>query len=336
MSTQINEIQESHCHLQEEVQEQRITLKRQKTQNTLAQTENKQLQTINDKLQQKITDLQRLNQIKIEKKDKKIESLKGIIEEKDQNIAELDQQNQELMQEAFQQQRSRSSRRTSFNSGKRRSLTGKARRGSRRGSYDLRVDTFRVSLALPQAQTPETFDIFTHQLSSENVFERLGTGRTNSSDSLPHFVIEEDGSFGYEDEFGALSPRKDEMSYLEQIKRQQDEIDKLKSEKEALFNQEIELRDELRKLQQKQDEDEESELKDALSQLQQKYEEEKALRLELEQVIAESDDEEEEIDDEAKAPLLQKPTQNSKKLGFWDRLLTKCQCMPIDETNDYS
>ena len=312
--------------------EQRITLKRQKTQNTLAQTENKQLQTINDKLQQKITDLQRLNQIKIEKKDKKIESLKGIIEEKDQNIAELDQQNQELMQEAFQ--RSRSSRRPS-SSRKRKSLTGKTRRGSRRGSYDLRVDTahtFRMSLALPQVQTPETFDIFTHQLSSENVFERLGTGRTNSSDSLPHFVIEEDGSFGYEDEFGALSPRKDDMSYLEQVKRQQDEIDKLKNEKEALFNQEIELRNKLRKLQQKQDENEESELKDALSQLQQKYEEEKALRLELEQVIAESDEEEEDID-EAKAPLLMKKTQ--KKLGFWDRLLTKCQCMPIDETNDY-
>ena len=90
------------------------------------------------------------------------------------------------------------------------------------------------------------------------------------------------------------------VSYMKQIKKHREEIKKLKSENKLLFVREIELRDELRRFQGEENE--------------------------------ESDESDHDVDD-VEAPQFM--NSRTGKLGFWDGLLSKCECMPFDETNDY-
>merc|ERR1712039_513920 len=87
----------------------------------------------------------------------------------------------------------------------------------------------------------------------------------------------------------------------------------------------VQFRDELRQ-------NEIDSLKTEVNKWKDKYEEEKLMRKELERQEFEDEDDEEKIEDYA--PLLPKKkvkTQPTEPLGFWERLLSKCECMAGDE-----
>ena len=292
------QMQDKFNDLEDEVKEQRESLKQQQTQNNRTKTENNELQKINEKLQQKLVQLEH----KLARRDKQIASLKEIIKEKDERVLTLQSDCDDLYQK-FEQimQNSDDFQQTSLQSAR------SSRRQSR--SYELKVRRYSPT-ATPE---PEVLDIFTNELNSDNMddfvhmieHKRTIQGYSWNSVSPSAFHANElcqlSSDFNI-NETEALNRPMDasHVSYMKQIKKHREEIKKLKSENQLLFVREIELGDELRRFQ-----DEENE---------------------------ESNARDHDVDD-VEALLLMKSTKG--KLGFLDRLLSKCQCMPIDETNDY-